>query len=57
MPAAAKVPCARPVRLVTGDRAELRQALARDGIALIACEARRRAAVAGVKPLASGELP
>lgn len=45
--AAAKQPCARPTVLRSGSPAELERALARDGVALLECEARRKAAVEG----------
>jgi hypothetical protein len=47
VPEAAKVPCDKPVMLKTGSRRELKSALARDGVALLACEARRQAALQG----------
>lgn len=47
VPEAAKVPCDKPVALKTGSRRELKSALARDGVALLECEARRKAAVEG----------
>jgi len=45
IPESAKQPCARPTPLRTGAASELERALARDGIALLECEARRKAAV------------
>lgn len=43
----AKQPCARPTLLRSGAASEMERALARDGIALLECEARRKAAVEG----------
>ena len=48
VPEAAKVPCDEPVKLTGGSRKELKTALARDGVALLECETRRRAAVEGL---------
>ena len=52
VPAAARVPCARPSKLPERrlSEADITAALARDGVALIECEARRRAAVDGARP-------
>lgn len=47
VPEAAKTPCEKPTVLSTGKSRELKAALARDGIALLECEERRRAAVEG----------
>lgn len=47
IPASAKEPCDPPTRLNSGAPSELKRALARDGIALLECEERRRAAVEG----------
>ncbi|MGL5447457.1 MAG: hypothetical protein ACRDBL_09125 [Rhabdaerophilum sp.] len=47
VPASAKVPCDAPSPLGKGTIGDLRLALARDGQALNACEARRKAAVEG----------
>ena len=45
--AAAKQPCNRPTVLRSGSAVELERALARDGVALLECEARRKAALEG----------
>lgn len=47
VPEAAKQPCQRPTALVSGKSQELKAALARDGVALLECEQRRRAAMEG----------
>lgn len=49
VPEAAKVPCDEPVKLTGGSRKELKTALAQDGVALLECETRRRAAVEGTE--------
>jgi hypothetical protein len=45
IPESAKLPCDTPTKLKSSVPSELKRALARDGIALLECEERRRAAV------------